>query len=108
MIASNFEMSFSDKRIPFLDTMTMILPNNTISTSLYKKPIDICSLSHALSFHPLNCKRGIIYSQALRYRRIISDYEDHRSHLNNLLESLVARGCDPYLVSSIFQTVLSM
>ena len=38
-----FEMSFSDKRIHFLDTMTMILPNNTISTSLYKKPSDICS-----------------------------------------------------------------
>ena len=60
-----FEMFFSDKRIPFLDTMTMIHPNNTISTSLYKKPSDICSLLHALSFIPLTVKKALSIARLL-------------------------------------------
>ncbi len=60
-----FEMSYSMERIAFLDTMT-ILKKDSISTTIYKKPTDICSLLHAQSFHPNNCKKGIIYSQALR------------------------------------------
>ena len=42
------------------------------------------TLLHFHSHHPLNCKEGIIYSQALRYNMIIS--EDHILHeeLNSL------------------------
>ena len=42
------------------------------------------TLLHFLSHHPLNCKEGIIYSQALQYNMTIS--EDHilQEELNNL------------------------
>ena len=48
------------------------------------------SLLHFHSHHPLSCKEGIIYSQALCYNMIIS--EDHilQEELNNLTRILLA------------------
>ena len=50
------------------------------------------------SHHPLSCKEGIIYSQALRYNMIIS--EDHilQEELNNLKRILLARAYPLHLI----------
>ena len=45
---------------------------------------DIFTLLHSDSYHPENCKMGIIYSQVLRYRRIITNDSDIENHLYNL------------------------
>ena len=60
------------------------------------------SLLHFHSHHPLSCKEGIIFSQALRYNMIIS--EDHilQEELNNLTRILMARA---YLLQLIIKNI---
>ena len=43
-----------------------------------------------------------IYSQAIRYRRIITQDEELDFHLENLFSSLVSKGYDPTLIQSVF------
>ena len=49
--------------------------------------------------------RLIIYSQAIRYRRIITQDEELDFHLENLFSSLVSKGYDPTLIHSVFSKV---
>ena len=100
-----FEISHSRDRIPFLDTTVILTTNGNIETTLYKKPTDVSPLLHAQSFHPINCKSGIIYSQALRYRRIISNNDEFEKHLEVLQFSLIKRGYKIGLINKIFDQV---
>lgn len=100
-----FEMTFSKEEVPFLDTLTSINNHGCLDTSLYKKPTDICSLLHADSFHPSKCKTGMIYSQALRYRRIISSDEKLKTSLQNLQNDLLLRGCNLAMINKQFEKV---
>ena len=70
-----FEMSYSVNEIPFLDVL-ILNRDNELHTTLYKNPTDVPSLLHSHSFHSPTCKAGIMYSQALRYRRIIFNDDD--------------------------------
>ena len=56
------------------------------------------TLLHFHSHHPLSCKKGNIYSQALRYNMIIS--EDHilQEELNNVARILLARAYPLHLI----------
>ena len=103
-----FEMSQSRDKIPFLDTLIILTNKGEIQTTLYKKPTDVSPLLHAKSFHPNNCKTGIIYSQALRYRRIISNNEDFEHHLKRLLVTLLKRGYNIGLINEMFAKVRSL
>ena len=64
----------------------------TLESTLFVKKQDICTLLHNSSFHPKNCKKGVIYSQALRYRRIINSDEKLEEQLEILRENLIRRG----------------
>ena len=68
-------------------------------------PTDISPLLHAQSFHPINCKTGIIYSQALRYRRIISDNNEFEKQLQVLRRTLIKRGYNIGRINEIFNNV---
>ena len=103
-----FEMSQSRDRIPFLDTLVLLNNRGDLQTTLYKKPTDASPLLHAASFHPSSCKTGVIYSQALRYRRIISNDDDFAHHLENLQTILIKRGYNIGLISDIFAKVRSL
>ena len=56
-----------------------------------------CSLLQADSSHPSKCKTGIIYSQALRYRKIISNEND-----------LLVKGYNLALINQQFKKVLKL
>ena len=99
-----FEMSHSVNEIPFLDVL-ILNRDNTLHTTLYKKPTDVPSLLHSHSFHPPNCKAGIIYSQALRYRRSISNDDDLDFHLQQLSTILIKRGYNIGLINKLFSKV---
>ena len=100
-----FEMSHSRDRIPFLDTTVILTITGHIETTLYRKPTDISPLLHAQSFHPINCKTSIIYSQALRYRRIISDNNEFEKQLQVLRRTLIKRGYNIGRINEIFNNV---
>ena len=72
-----FEYTFSMQSVNFLDTTIYTNSTCKLESDLYIKPTDRTLLLHQTSFHPQSCKDAIIYSQALRYRHIITD--------NNLL-----------------------
>ena len=87
-----FDYTYSYKSVNFLDTTVYINPNNKLESDLYIKPTDRTLLLHQNSFHPQTCKNSIIYSQALRYRRIITDNTRLQQRLDNLLIALIHRG----------------
>jgi hypothetical protein len=87
-----FDYTYSYKSANFLDTTVYINPNNKLESDLYIKPTDRTLLLHQNSFHRQTCKNYIIYSQALRYRRIITDNTRLQQRLNNLLIALIHQG----------------
>ena len=58
---------------------------------LYRKPTDCITLLHFHSHHPLSCKEGTIYSQALLNNMIISKDHILKEQCNNLTGILLAR-----------------
>ena len=87
-----FDYTFSHKTVNFLDTTIYFNENNKFESDLYIKPTDRMLLLHHDSFHPPSTKKGIIYSQALRYRRIITNDQTLQQRLDNLSIILINRG----------------
>lgn len=85
-----FELKYSYTDIQFLDTIVYI-ENNILKTKLYIKPTDKKQYLHYTSSHPTYTKTAIPYSQALRYRRIISDDDILRTELESLQHKFTAR-----------------
>ena len=87
-----FEVTHSTQSVNFLDTTVYLTPQNTLHTTLYTKPTDRMPLLHQASHHPNTCKKGLIYSQMLRYRRIITDDKEFQHKAQNLRVRLIGRG----------------
>ena len=88
--AINFTSENSQDRVNFLDC-TIIIDNNSLSTSLYHKPTDCHNYLNYDSHHPRHCKNSIPYSQVLRLRRICSDETDYNTQTKKLAENF--RNC---------------
>ena len=87
-----FDYTYSHESVNFLDTTIYTNPNDKLESDLHIKPTDRTFMLHYNSFHPQSCKNAIIYSQALRYRRIITDNDKLHNRLNHLLVALIHRG----------------
>ncbi len=87
-----FEITHSTKQVNFLDTTVYITPQNTLVTTLYTKPTDCMPLLHQSSHHRKTCKKGLIYSQMLRYKRIITNDKEFQEKAQNLRVILLGRG----------------
>ena len=68
-----------------MDATVYIDDDNTVKTKLYVKPTDKQSYLHYKSEHPINMKRNIPYSQALRMKRICSEETEYHKNTNKLL-----------------------
>ena len=78
-----YEVSNADDWSVFLDVKFKFI-NGKLITNIYHKPTDAHLFLHYSSCHPRHVFRSIVYSQGLRYRRIIND----DSTLNDSLETL--------------------
>ncbi len=87
-----FDYTYSHESVNFFETTIYINPNGKLESDLYIKPTNRTLMLHHNSFHPQSCKNAIIYSQALRYRRIITDNDKLHNRLNHLLVALIHRG----------------
>ena len=87
-----FDIEYSTQEIHFLDTTIYFNKDNKLESTLYVKPTDICALLHQESFHPNSCKQSVIYSHALRHRRVITDDNKLIEQLNKLRDNLLKRG----------------
>ena len=70
--------------VSFLDIKLKFDEKKSIQTSLYRKPTDSRSYLNFNSCHPNHIFTGVVYSQALRLRRIIKDDEELLNELNTL------------------------
>ena len=71
-----FDLKYSKTEINFLDTVIYKNQQGALHTKIYKKPTDYPSYLHGRSEHPCSTKRSIIYSQALRIKRICSEEKE--------------------------------
>ncbi|OCT72086.1 hypothetical protein XELAEV_18035060mg, partial [Xenopus laevis] len=93
----NFKLVHSSSHIYFLDT-TIYIKDNTLHTTIYRKPTDKPSYLMYDSFHPDHTKHAIIYSQALCYNRICSDTSERDQHLETLRKDFIDRGYNPRVI----------
>ena len=80
----------SNNQVSFLDVM-VYLQDNHLSTSLFCKPFDSHAYLHPMSCHPPHTFNSIVYSQALRVRRICSDINDTDAQLRKLEDHFLKR-----------------
>ncbi|XP_057310002.1 uncharacterized protein LOC130648000 [Hydractinia symbiolongicarpus] len=104
-----FTYEYSTEEISFLDT-TIYLDKRSrkLKTKLFIKPTDSRALLHFTSYHPHHTKRGIIYSQALRYRMITSQDSILKCELDELKSILLTRGYKGRLVDEIFEKIAKL
>ena len=95
---NKYTFTYSEQTVTFLDVQIYLSKTIQLKMKLYRKPTDCMILIHFHSHHPLSCKEGIIYSQALRYSMII--LEDHilQAELSNLTRILLARAYPLHLI----------
>jgi hypothetical protein len=97
-----FEYEYSTKTVHFLYTRIYVNEQNKLESDVYIKPTDKTMLLHNTSFHPNTCKQGVIYSQALRYRRIITDDNILRNQLEKRKIILMTRGYKTDTIDNAF------
>ena len=102
-----FELKYSISHIQFLDTIVYI-KNNTLHTNLYTKPTDKKQYLYYSSSHPNHLKKSIPYSQALRYRRIISEDDNLVQQLRVLNSKFTTRNYPNKITSSQINKVLTI
>ncbi|XP_045174540.2 uncharacterized protein LOC123535851 [Mercenaria mercenaria] len=81
-----FTYEISTKHVSFLDVDLTKDTSNNICTNVHVKNTNIHQYLLYSSNHPKTCKDGIPYSQAKRYRRIISDDNQFAKSLDTLRE----------------------
>ena len=92
-----FTAEWSKTSINFLD-VTVSLIEGVIETDLFVKPTDSHQYLQSSSCHPIHCKKGIPYSQALRLNRICSETNSFDKRCNDLERFLLERGYSSKLV----------
>ena len=88
--------------------MDILLQNNYISTSAHVKSTNIHQYVEYSSCHPRACKNDIPYSQAKRYRRIMSDNADFSNALTDLREFFIARNYPEAVINYAFNEVCKL
>ena len=92
-------MNHTTEEVNFLYT-TIRPKNNTLLTSLYKKPTHSQTYLHPTSSHPPHNFASIIFSQVLRYKRICSDEKKLNLQLTTLKNAFTALGYKPKTVKN--------
>ena len=80
----------------------ILVDDGRILTDVYSKPIDTHQYLHYGSCHPTHVKKGILYGQALRMKRICSTKETYNRRLEMLRGNFEKRGFSKGFVDSQF------
>ncbi len=103
-----FTFNVSNTKVSFLDVEVVKNENNDIATMVHVKNTNIHQYVEYSSCHPKSCKDGIPYSQAKRYRRIISDDNIFKSSLTELGQHFLNRNYPINIINTAFQKVSSL
>ena len=78
-----FTCHYSTEKATFLDVDISKNNDGILATSIHVKKTNNHQYIEYSSCHPIPCKKGIAFSQAMRYRRIISNDETFEKELEN-------------------------
>ncbi|XP_067668365.1 uncharacterized protein [Haliotis asinina] len=96
----------TDNKLPFLDVLVQ-RENNTITTSVYRKPIHTGQHIHFSSYHPIQVKRGVIATLTRRVKNISSTPELLEIELNHLRHAFTTYNeCPPSFVNQTIKSTL--
>ena len=98
-----FTYDMSQTQVNFLDVLVTKDKDGHLATSLYTKPTDTHMYLHYDSFHPIQQKKSIPYSQAVRLRRICSTTDKYWEAANTLQQNLTARGYPKHLIKNALE-----
>jgi hypothetical protein len=102
-----FTWEYSTHCINFLDIKLSKDTKGYLSTDLYRKKIDTNGYLHKTSAHPRHIAKSIPYSQFLRIKRIVSDPENIKKRINQLIEYFVCSGYSRKSLKSTAKKVLT-
>ena len=103
-----FTYTISRDHVSFLDVDITKDTNHNLSTTVHVKNTNIHQYLEYTSSHPRTCKDGIPYSQAKRYRRIISDDLKFEESLDDLRDYFRARNYPDSVIDSAFEKARQM
>ena len=103
-----FTYQYSTEKATFLDVDISKNNEGTLDTSIHVKKTNNHQYIEYSSCHPLSCKKGIPFSQAKRYRRIISDDENFEKELDKLKSYFMKRNYPQHIVDHAFQKARSL
>ena len=86
-----YTWEWSTERFSYLDVMISV-KDGRILTDVYSKLTDTHKYLHYGSCHPAHVKKGILYGQALRTKRICSTKKTYNRKIEMLRENLEKRG----------------
>ena len=101
----DFVVCKSGEPLPFLDIQFYFDCDGQLKTDLYRKPTDSPSFLNFSSHHPNHIFSSIVYSQAIRYRRIINSNEKFHQRLSELSETFHECGYPEGMVKNILNKV---
>ena len=91
--------------LPFLDIQFWFDIGGKLQTDLYRKPTDSLSFLNFTSHHPNHIFSSVVYSQSIRYRRIINCDLRLASRLSDLKEAFLDCGYPLNMVDNITNKV---
>ena len=106
----SFDLDFTFELTPitsfhqFLDVKFKFV-NGFITTDIYRKPTDANRYLDFYSTHPRHTFRSIIYSQGIRYRRIISDDIILASRIDELKQFFINSSYPKKLVDEVLDPI---
>ena len=102
-----FTAETSTEKVPSLDTV-VYKHQHKLQTTLHIKPTDRQQYLHANSCHPRHTKNSLPYSQALRYRRNISQNTNLDTQVTNLTNAFVNRGYKKFAIQTQIRKALKI
>ena len=99
---------YSIKKATFLDVDISKNNDGILDTSIHVKKTNNYQYIEYSSCHPIPCKKGIPFSQAKRYRRIISNDETFEKELENLKSYFLKRNYPFHITDNAFQKVRAL
>ena len=103
-----FTHTISQNSVSFLDVQVTKGVSLELQTSVFIKETNNHQYLDYSSCHPKRCKDGIPYSQAKRYRRIISDDNVFNSSLSDLRKYFIDRNFPMSVIDQAFSHVSGM
>ena len=108
LVIDEYTIKQNGEYVPFLDIQFCFDSDGALQTDLYIKPTDSRSYLNFSSAHPNHIFSGIVFSQCIRLRRIINDYDRLKSRITELLVSFRNAGYPTKLIGNISEKVLKM